>query len=210
VASTKRLPDDRGWANQSRLPRGPGGRVLCRRCGKEVPPGRRTFCGDQCVHEWKLTTDPGYQREFVFRRDRGVCADCGLDTEELRRWRRYGFVIVEQYCWPPERQKIRVWEKPGFNYREGTDDDVRFYVSVDAETRTQVISFLRLSDRYMRGRESVPTSSLWDADHIVPVVEGGGGCDLSNLRTLCLVCHRKATADLAARRARKKKDAVGV
>ena len=41
--------------------------------------------------------------------------------------------------------------------------------------------------------------SLWDADHIVPVVEGGGECDLANIRTLCLKCHRTATATLRAR-----------
>lgn len=43
--------------------------------------------------------------------------------------------------------------------------------------------------------------SLWDADHIVPVVEGGGECDLDNLRTLCLWCHKNETAALAKRRA---------
>lgn len=32
--------------------------------------------------------------------------------------------------------------------------------------------------------------SLWDADHIVPVAQGGGECDLANMRTLCLKCHR--------------------
>jgi 5-methylcytosine-specific restriction enzyme A len=41
--------------------------------------------------------------------------------------------------------------------------------------------------------------SLWDADHILPVAEGGGECDLENLRTLCLLCHRKATAALRER-----------
>ena len=41
--------------------------------------------------------------------------------------------------------------------------------------------------------------SLWDADHIVPVVEGGGECDLLNIRTLCLRCHRAATAALRER-----------
>jgi 5-methylcytosine-specific restriction enzyme A len=46
----------------------------------------------------------------------------------------------------------------------------------------------------MRGRKS-----LWDADHILPVAEGGGECDLSNLRTLCLKCHRARTAELRAR-----------
>lgn len=46
--------------------------------------------------------------------------------------------------------------------------------------------------------------SAWDMDHIIPVVEGGGECDLDNLRTLCLWCHKQVTADLAARRARER------
>ncbi len=37
----------------------------------------------------------------------------------------------------------------------------------------------------IRGRKT-----LWDADHVLPVMQGGGECDLSNLRTLCLKCHR--------------------
>ncbi len=41
--------------------------------------------------------------------------------------------------------------------------------------------------------------SLWDADHIVPVAEGGGECDLSNMQTLCLKCHRLLTAELRVR-----------
>ncbi len=41
--------------------------------------------------------------------------------------------------------------------------------------------------------------SLWDADHIVPVAEGGGQCDLDNIRTLCLLCHREETARLRKR-----------
>jgi len=45
--------------------------------------------------------------------------------------------------------------------------------------------------------------TLWDADHILPVAEGGGQCDLENLRTLCLPCHREATADLRRRLRRK-------
>ncbi len=50
--------------------------------------------------------------------------------------------------------------------------------------------------------------SLWDADHILPVAEGGGQCDLSNLRTLCLPCHREATAQLRLR-LRRQKAAIG-
>lgn len=32
-------------------------------------------------------------------------------------------------------------------------------------------------------------SSNWDADHILPVYLGGGGCDLDNFQTLCKKCH---------------------
>jgi 5-methylcytosine-specific restriction endonuclease McrA len=41
--------------------------------------------------------------------------------------------------------------------------------------------------------------SLWDADHIVAVIEGGGECDLSNIRTLCTGCHNRATRQLRNR-----------
>jgi len=49
------------------------------------------------------------------------------------------------------------------------------------------------------GLKSMNRKSLWDADHILPVVEGGGGCDLDNIRTLCLICHRKVTVELRER-----------
>lgn len=45
----------------------------------------------------------------------------------------------------------------------------------------------------------------WQADHIIPVIEGGGVCTLDNYRTLCTSCHKKVTADLAARRAKARK-----
>ena len=49
--------------------------------------------------------------------------------------------------------------------------------------------------------------SLWDADHIVPVVEGGGECDLDNIRTLCVHCHRVVTAALRERLGRRRETA---
>ena len=50
--------------------------------------------------------------------------------------------------------------------------------------------------------------SLWDADHILPVCEGGGQCDLDNIRTLCLLCHREATRVLHARLRLKRKNGL--
>lgn len=45
-----------------------------------------------------------------------------------------------------------------------------------------------------RGRKS-----WWEADHIVPVVEGGDS-NLDNVRTLCIPCHKRVTAELRMRR----------
>lgn len=123
-----------GWVNPKELKRGPGGRPLCRECGTEVPKGRRSFCSKECVDRWRVRTDPGYARLLVFRRDKGICAQCGTDTMEgLKRPRARG------------------------------------------------------------------TGHLWQADHIVPVVEGGGECSIENLRTLCTACHQRETNELRAR-----------
>lgn len=142
-----------GRVSPAELPKGPDGRSLCRWCSLEVPPGRRSFCSEFCVHEWRLRTDPSYLRDQTFERDRGVCAMCAVDTvaafNQIRRSRGTGRLRLLQH-----------W-----------------------------------------GLKSLNRRSLWDADHIVPVVEGGGACDLANIRTLCLLCHRKMTAHLRARRA---------
>jgi len=119
----------------------------CRWCHGAVPKGRFTFCSARCVHEWKLRTDPAYLRQQVFLRDRGVCAQCGLDTEALRKDKR-------KLDYAARRQFEKDW-----GWRR----------------------------------------HLWDADHILPVAEGGGECDLANMRTLCLKCHREATAALRLR-----------
>ena len=46
---------------------------------------------------------------------------------------------------------------------------------------------------------------LWEVDHVLSVVEGGGLCGLENLRTLCIPCHLAATRELAARRAEERR-----
>jgi 5-methylcytosine-specific restriction endonuclease McrA len=146
MSTSRRMPG--GWVDRRSLPLGPGGHPLCRWCNLEVPAGRFTFCSDWCVHEWKLRSNPGYLRERVFERDRGVCAACGIDTAfEWKRLRRSRGV-----------ERARLLAEWGLT---------------------------RMTRR-----------SLWDADHILPVVEGGGECSLDNLRTLCLRCHRDATSRL--------------
>ena len=149
----ERMLPDSGRVQAAELPVGAGGRPLCRWCQLEIAARRRrTFCSAYCVHQWRLRSDPGYLREQVFMRDRGVCALCATDT------------VAAQAALKRSRGRVR------------------------AEALE------------MWGLRSVGVRrSLWDADHVVPVAEGGGQCDLDNLRTLCLPCHREVTADLQRR-----------
>lgn len=82
--STHRIRPDAGWILTTKE-KGPNGRGLCRLCKTEVPKGCRTFCSEKCIHEWKIQTQPGYVRSLVARRDKGICAGCGLDTEKIER-----------------------------------------------------------------------------------------------------------------------------
>lgn len=41
---------------------------------------------------------------------------------------------------------------------------------------------------------------LWDADHIITVKDGGGCSSLENMRTLCIACHKKVTAETGTRK----------
>jgi 5-methylcytosine-specific restriction endonuclease McrA len=113
---------------------------------------RRTFCSSFCVHQWRLRSDPGYLRDQVMSRDRGICALCQTDTLAA-------YAALKRSCGHARAEALAVWGMKSVNSRR----------------------------------------SLWDADHIRPVAEGGGQCDLDNLRTLCLPCHREVTADLRRR-----------
>jgi 5-methylcytosine-specific restriction protein A len=72
---------------------------------------------------------------------------------------------------------------------------------IDCVAELRHVKKLRGAARAKVGREwGLPgRKTLWDADHIVAVAEGGGECDLSNMRTLCLKCHRARTTELRER-----------
>lgn len=185
-----RLPANRGWCDPKRLPRGPNGRALCRQCKTEVPKGCRTFCSDLCVKAWRLARDPGYQRQRVEERDRGVCALCSLDTHAFRRL--VVLPILHAVAYSDTRAHalgaiVGPSRFPGFKVRP----EVR---------RAGAL----LRSLLMAGwpRNITERLTLWDMDHIVPVAEGGGSCGMENLRTLCMRCHRAQTAALARRRSR--------
>lgn len=72
------------------------------------------------------------------------------------------------------------------------------------ELRRWKSSFPVIAERILRElRINERTKTLWDADHIVPVSEGGGACGLSNIATLCRWCHKNKSGDDSRRRAGK-------
>jgi hypothetical protein len=60
------------------------GKWLCRWCGKPLSGRRRSWCGKSCEEEVQIRCGSKVRR-IVWKRDKGVCARCGLDTNALRR-----------------------------------------------------------------------------------------------------------------------------
>jgi 5-methylcytosine-specific restriction enzyme A len=162
---------------------------LCRQCKTSIRTGKRpkqrTFCDDKnCLHLWQLRSNTTYQVRHVLERDKGVCAFCFRDClallaslqllaqTETRRLFGVG-KTAPLTAW--RHRPANVHPLPGFAGR---------------------CAAIKLPS-HLRGLNR----RLWDMDHVVPVIEGGGSCGLENLRTLCWSCHASETAALAARRA---------
>lgn len=140
----------------------------CTWCGDPVPKARFTWCGDAtCLAQWDELTDTRLQRQMVSRRDNGICALCGFDTQRLER------ILTKLYT------RLR---------RKYTPQTARRYSTAIAALRSAWgVSW------------TVGANPLWEADHIVPVCEGGGLCTIDNLRTVCIPCHKAQTKALRAR-----------
>ena len=165
--SKRRISAKAGFVKISKMPRAANGNLLCRWCNRDTGSKRKTFCSPECIHEHKLRSSPGYVREQVFERDNGICAECHVDTKTLEFMAR------------------------ALKQRFHQVQAIRPSTELKAETITSII-------KYCLGAElgARRGSGYWDCDHIVPVSRGGGECDLSNYRTLCIPCHKKETADL--------------
>lgn len=154
------------------------------------------------MREWERSTERHLKGGWVRRAEvprgpngRGLCRWCHLEVPPGR------FTFCSDYC--VEEWKLRT---DASYLRERTlarDKGVCAVCGVDTVAayleikRRRGAARLRLLAHW--GLKTLNRRSLWDADHIVPVAEGGGACDLSNIRTLCLICHREATAALRRR-----------
>lgn len=142
------------------------------------------------------------------RADSATAAACGPGGRPLCRWCRLEILakrrrsFCSEYC----VHQWRLRSDPGYLRDQVFARDAGICALCAADTVASYRDLkrsrgrLRAESLAMWGLSSVHARrSLWDADHILPVAEGGGQCDLDNLRTLCLPCHREVTADLRRR-----------
>jgi 5-methylcytosine-specific restriction endonuclease McrA len=60
------------------------------------------------------------------------------------------------------------------------------------------------SHRKLRELGFKPRKSLWELDHVVPLIDGGTH-EAANLQTLCTPCHKRKTATEASRRGNRRR-----
>jgi len=120
---------------------------------------------------------------------RGLCRWCSIEVPRGR------FTFCSEYC--VHEWKLRT--QPAY-LREQVfqrDRGICACCGVDSVSAARRLRHSRGSRRAELlahwGLRTRNRKTLWDADHILPVAEGGGECDLENIRTLCLRCHRHAT-----------------
>ena len=126
---------------------------------------------------------------------RGLCRWCNLEVPPRR------FTFCSAYC----VHEWRLRTQPRYLREQVYERDKGACSACGVDTNFELRRLRRsrgakrLEQMAHWGMKTRLRKSLWDADHIVPVAEGGGECDLSNIRTLCLRCHRAATAALRER-----------
>jgi hypothetical protein len=160
-----------------------------------------------------------YLRDQVFLRDQGVCALCGINTTLLvlpqkghAYWETKGEIdslkaAYQEFLktappsgWNPETlSKSQDYSSKIFSLVGKLD---RILLSEGDAIRKSLIADGWPVHRVKYGK------TLWDADHILPVVEGGGNCGLDNIRTLCCICHNAQTKELAGRRKKARRSNV--
>ena len=134
---------------------------------------------------------------------RNCCRQCGT---EVGKWRR-------TFCSDECVDAWRVLSDPGWvrTLLIKRDHGICAHCGLDTlALEHRFMEYLRIKKLLawngpfeFEGRLTPAGRTLWEADHINPVVEGGGECGLEGYRTLCLWCHKTATKELRSRLARK-------
>lgn len=156
-----------------------------------------------------IRSNPAFARQKVYERDKGVCAQCSTDTDNLMRPRVPAYWEAKK-AYDVAEEAYSVWSKSLDPNGAWNQEEYQKYWGELWRAR-EAMNRIALESRDGLAKSLIAEGwdpkrvkygkTLWDADHILPVVEGGGGCGLDNLRTLCVKCHKMVTRDLSRRRA---------
>jgi 5-methylcytosine-specific restriction endonuclease McrA len=135
---------------------------------------------------------------------RGTCRWCGetilhdqgQKSGEVNRRRRWHPACVDEYNASDPREARRIVRRRDRGIcRECRADTNAIRRGVRGRGRAAKL----------RAQGFKPRRSLWELDHIVPLIDGGGH-ELDNLQTLCVPCHERKTAAEARSRARHRRE----
>ncbi len=190
---------------------------------------QQRWCGQECVNDYLIRKGGNEARAAVFKRDRGLCHDCGLDTNAVREQikaadrRAFEIYLAEWNAENPDgvtgsylepskyvhlgyakhrAPKTQVGFRPGAMWKAKKPTGWR-----QRWRLWEIVREHRIGTLKDLGQDVMVKwwwrKTYWDADHVVGVAEGGGACGLGNYQTLCLGCHVKKSGN--ANRARSKK-----
>ncbi|CAE7540133.1 smrc-1 [Symbiodinium sp. CCMP2456] len=142
------------------------------------------FCGGPCRARYFGKRSGASLRRQLFELERGVCQRCGLDCHGL--WQN---LKSSNSSWLEELQKQN---------RMAAESK-----SAQSAAMHTLLSYLTRFDSESPDDFNLTEGSLWQADHILPVWQGGGACGLENLQTLCASCHNLKTSEETKQRAAK-------
>lgn len=155
----------------------------------------------------RISGRPGWSARKRGPNGRRLCREC-LQEVAPRRF---------SYCSDPCAEAFRLRTDHGYirQLLEQRDRGICALCGLDCIVRWRELRAEALAARnfYVAWREievrlGIPSTreTLWDADHITPVADGGADLGLNNYRTLCLWCHRKVTAQWQRQRAEQRKE----
>lgn len=150
----------------------------CRGCHGPLPKNRRSWCSDLCYN----TFEPSRVRLHCKKRDKAICHLCGTDTERVRRRAVHAiqFKGANQHHYMVN----------GVYYRE--EYNRARAIALKHAGRWWMAAKKRLETMRSLGWPQNTARDWWEMDHIIPFSEGGVTV-LENVRTLCVVCHKKRT-----------------
>lgn len=158
------------------------GEKLCRWCQGVLAGRRRAYCSDKCSEEVAIRCGENLLWH-VEQRDHGVCFHCNMDMIRERSELMGRIDAINRALWNGPRIEMR-GGAPNIDDRINNRAIKKQRGELEAE---EIAIERKIYNEYLITNT---TMSWWAAHHVIAVKDGGGGCGLDNIITLCVKCHK--------------------